>query len=457
MLTAAAWAAVCFFKIYQSSDPSGGDGYFYLKQTEWLAGHFEFYHADYSFIFFPLALIYEFTGSSLLAYQIVTSFSLFAMSASLGLIFFHHSEFIRNKTVRILVSCAFSLMLAQQTVLLKLSFEFAKNGLAQAFILIGLVYFFQKSFKHASLFFFLAIITHKLAILIVGMGILFLLIERIFKHERRKTFIFFFFGGFTLLGGAVFVIYPRLSRHFLNFFDHFAFEKNLFLDSPNQLISSSMIGLLFVWLAISCVQFRKFKNPFAISLILFSLLPFFPFFSGYNIEIKYRLFLISFTFAAVLFSLAVSTIKQKGIQVLMIVSSLALLSYEGGRYNGFPWIMNWSEKITHLNELESHVSSTDELVTHHSLQFYIDYKTKIRARSMVSENRKPRFQIAFTPEFYHLNEGLSDELRQIEIISLGSTYGLFEYEDFQNLMRVYPVLSNWRNQFQVRPDFVQDY
>lgn len=99
----------------------------------------------------------------------------------------------------------------------------------------------------------------------------------------------------------------------------------------------------------------------------------------------------------------------------------------------------------------------DEVVTQHGLQFYIDYKTSIRARSMVAKERKPKYQIAYTPEFYHLNANLSDEIHQIEIVSLGSSYGLFEYEEFQNLIKEFPMLADWRNQFQVRPEFVQDY
>ncbi len=52
---------------------------------------------------------------------------------------------------------------------------------------------------------------------------------------------------------------------------------------------------------------------------------------------------------------------------------------------------------------------------------------------------------------------ISDEINQIEIISLGSNYGLFRYEEFQQLMRMYPLLDHWRNRFQLRPDFVPEY
>ena len=134
-MTAALWAAVCFLKVQASADPSGGDGYFYLKQAEWLADHFSFYHADYSIIFIPLALIYKLTGSSLLAFQLVTTLSLFAISSALGLIFYQNLTWIKKEDVRIFVSSFLTLLLAMQASLLKLGYEFAKNGLAQAFLL----------------------------------------------------------------------------------------------------------------------------------------------------------------------------------------------------------------------------------------------------------------------------------------------------------------------------------
>lgn len=113
--------------------------------------------------------------------------------------------------------------------------------------------------------------------------------------------------------------------------------------------------------------------------------------------------------------------------------------------------------MENLDQLVAVVSPKDELVTHHGLQFYIDFKTPIRARSLIAEDRQPKYQIAYVPPFYHLNPGLSDELKQIEILSLGPNYSLFDFKEFQQLMRLYPILAHWRNQFQIRPRFVTDY
>lgn len=453
----AAWAAICFFKVYQSSDPTGGDGYFYLKQIDWLADHFQFYHADYSFFFLPTALIYKIAGSSLLAYQIVTSFSLFLMTTSLGLIFLDQISWVQSRAVRIIISVVFALVVAMQACTLKLSFEFAKNGLAQGFLLFGIYLYLEKHYKTCLVFFLLAALTHKLMILFLLLFGFFKLVDlyRWRKPSLKMAMIGLTFFCLSIL--AALIVFPRLAKHIQNFYDHFYIEKTFFMYFENQLVARPLIALTFFWLLLGCFFLLKRKSALFSTLIFSALLPFLPLFAGYNIEIKYRLFLQSFTFAAIVFAGSLPFIKKQKLQVGLVFLSLVLLSYEATTYSGFPWIMNWSDKIRNLDQLNQHVAATDELVTHHGLQFYIDYKTPIRARSMVAQNRKPRYQIAFTPAFYHLNADLSDEIRQIEILSLGSSYGLFEYDDFQSLMKQFPMLSDWRNQFQVRPDFVQDY
>lgn len=471
-LTTAAWAAVCFFKVHQSVDPSGGDGYFYLKQIEWLVDHREFYHADYSLIFFPLALLYVITGSSLLAFQIVTSSSLFLISLSIGLIFYRSiKENLTSQMTNwkaILLSCFFALVFAMQASVLKLSYEFAKNGFAQALLLVAATFYFFERRKISLIFLLLGALTHKIAAVffVLAWCLIFIdwLRKRKFQHSQKffgltfKTFIFTSAAAFAVVAGlCVTVLFPRLSKHFQNFFSHLSLEKFVLGQLENQLLGRFLIIITILWLLTGLIQFRKTKSALLLAVLLFSVIPFLPVFGGYNIEIKYRLLLMSFTFAAVAFVRTWPTIKNDYLKRLLMMITLTILSFQAVQYSGFPWIMNWSERIKNLDQLQERVNPKDELVTQHGLQFYIDYKTKIRARSMVAADRTPLYQIAYTPEFYHLNPTLSDELKQIEIISLGDSFALFEYEDFQNLMKEYPMLGDWRNQFQVRPEFVQDY
>lgn len=460
-LTTAAWAAVCFLKVHQAADPSGGDGYFYLKQIEWLVQNQEFYHADYSFVFFPLAFLYSITGSSLLAFQIVTSLSLFLITSNLGLLFFQSLDQMKPPWPlwrRLLLTCFFVLILSMQGSVLKLSYEFVKSGFAQALTMIAITLFIFKKRTISFLFLLLAALTHKIA------GVFFVLVIALLFTEhlrQRKTFsikniVLTITAGFGI-AALVFLISPRLVKHLQNYISHFSIEKVFLGQIENQLLGRFLIVLTVLWLFIGILQYRRLKNPIVLSMIVFSIVPFLPLFGGYNIEIKYRLLLISFTFAASVFVLAWPTIQTAYPKRLTMLVTLAILSFQALQHTGFPWIMKWSERINNIDQLQFRVDPKDELVTQHGLQFYIDYKTKIRARSMVSAMRKPVYQIAYTPEFYHLNPTLSDEIRQIEILSLGDSFALFKFDEFQDLMKQYPVLADWRNQFQVRPDFIQDY
>lgn len=460
LLTAAAWAAVCFWKVHQAADPSGGDGYFYLKQIEWLADYYRFYHADYSFIFFPLAVIYKITGSSLLAFQVITSFSLFLITGSIGILFFSGLQFIEKHWQRVVLGCFFTFVLAMQGSLLKLSFEFAKSGFAQGLMLLGLVFYFLERKRIGFFFLFLAALTHKIAGIFFILVFCFAFYQWLQKNRRdfkSKRVFWFACGvvGVSLLVGVV--VFPRLMKHLTNFFQKISFEKVFLFQAENLLLSRFLIGITLVWLLVGVFQYRRIKDKVFLFLILFSFVPFLPIYSGYNIEIKYRLLLTSFTLSAVVFVRAWPTIRHSYLRRLLMMITLTILSFQSFQYTGFPWIMNWSERIQNLDRLQQRVNPQNEIVTQHGLQFYIDYKTNIRARSMVAPDRKPTYQIAYTPEFYHLNTQLSDAIRQIQILSLGSSYALFEYQDFQNLMKEYPMLSDWRNVFQVRPDFVQDY
>jgi len=452
-ITTAAWTAVCFFKVYQSADPSGGDGYFYLKQMEWLGTHYSFYHRDYSFIFFPLTIIYKITNSSLLAFQLLTSFSLFSISTVLGLIFYTYSaDWSKNKYWPLFLSCLFALLIGMQDSLLKLCYEFAKSGLAQALLLLGIYCSIQNHKRLSFLFLALAAITHKVVALFVLLYLVIYFIQNLSSKKKLLVFILGLSFSFIL---SLF-IFPSLFNHIINFFNHIQLS-GVFSLKQNQLISLSLTLLLFLWLMFGVFYIHYLKSPLFYCVLIFGFIPFLPFFSGYNSEIKNRLFLLSFTFAFVLFASLLSKIKNEKLRLISILLSLGFLFYNAAQKTHFPWIQAWSQEIQNLDQLTLYVSPTDELVTQHGLQFYIDYKTPIRARSMVSPERKPKFQIAYNPEFYHLNTKISDEIRQIQILSLGSNYSLFNFDEFQQLMRWYPILMHWRNQFQIRPDFIQDY
>lgn len=153
-------------------DPTGGDGYFYLKQLEWLGNHFSFYYKDYSLIFLPLALFYKITGSGLIAFQLTTTFSYFVTTLVLGLLLSQNllihintkkptlgtdaktfpKRILQNKYLLLLFSSGFVLLLALQKPFFKLFYQYAKNGFAIALLSLA-VYFGVNDKKKLSFLF----------------------------------------------------------------------------------------------------------------------------------------------------------------------------------------------------------------------------------------------------------------------------------------------------------------
>lgn len=242
---------------------------------------------------------------------------------------------------------------------------------------------------------------------------------------------------------------------------HFEWGK-FFFQTENDLISNKLLFLTLIWLTVGLVSLYPTRQKILLIILFFSLFPFLPIFSKTNVEIKNRLFLMSFILSSIIFILSLPHIHNKILRNgLLTLSSIFLLinlkPYLNKNTPLFPLAQHWSIQIENLDQLTTIVLPQEELITHHGLQFYVDYKTPIRARSLIAKNRQPQYQIAYVPPFYYLNPTLADEIKQIELLSLGANYGLFKFNEFQQLMRLYPILRHWKNEFPERPDFVSDY
>ncbi len=358
-----------------------------------------------------------------------------------------------------MLSCVFIILTGLQTNTLKLSFEFAKNGLALALLLMGSYFLIKRSFRGSVILFAMAAVTHKTASIFLAGFLITQICSYYFynrnTYSRWNNVLFLILISISIIGTAV--VFPTLQLHIINYFQHFALESiNSYYES-SVLISRPILVLIFFWLLLALAKIGSIASPLVIALIFFVLFPFFPIFSGDNMEIKFRLFIMAFPLAVLLFSITLPTFQKRHSFHLVMVVSLVILFSEAVKKTDFPWITEWSQKIKNLDSLNNLLTNADTLVTHHSLQFFIDYRTHIRGRSMISKDQSPIYQIAYTPDFFRLNPNLSDQIRQIQLLSLGDDYALFRFEDFQSLMKQNPILSDWRNLFQIRPEFVQDY
>lgn len=424
-----------------------------------------------------MAFIYKLTGQALLSYQLITSLSYFLILFVMTALFYQVLiKIINKKYLQIALTSCFVFFIGWQVPLLKLCFQFAKNGLAVGLLLLAIFFDLEKRKRLAVLCLTLALLTHKVLALL-GLG--YLLVQGaslVIRNKNNIRLLSLIMGGFVLSAVvAVFAIpfiFPSLTNHLSHFLSRVSLG-SLFIFTESNLISKTALMLTLILFIIGVILHHKSHRVMVVCVTVFGLIPFLPLFSGDNVEIKNRLFLMSFVLAIFIVLVSLSHRAKQELLFLksqmqlwwargfLILSGLVLFaSIQQDRrtlFNEFPWVQEWSHKMENLDQLVAVVSPKDELVTHHGLQFYIDFKTPIRARSLIAEDRQPKYQIAYVPPFYHLNPGLSDELKQIEILSLGPNYSLFDFKEFQQLMRLYPILAHWRNQFQIRPRFVTDY
>ncbi len=466
IITAAILAAVTFFQVRGYQDPSGGDGYFYLKQAQWLKSHLQFYHADYSFVFLPLAALTWITESPLLAYQILTCLNLFVILSAFSYFVMRGLKSLPKLHV-FLLSQLIIVLLSFQTPLLRLGFEFVKNGFAIALLLAGFVLLFENKKWAALLFIFLAAMTHKtLAIfmLISVIGFFFQLGEN--NNKRKIIYTGIALTGATMLAIIFHLLNPRLNRHFGSFLSEIDFESyksifnfNLHLNWPHML-------LIVVWLFIFLSHGKNFwlsvgkdrwKKSIVLSLIIFSILPLLPIFGGANAEIKWRLMIFSFTFSFILCTLVTTILFDRKAVSLIALVTVLLLSHELFVGNNFPWIARTSQQVPAVSKLTEYVKPGEELITHHGMQFYVDFKTPIRAKSLLDQAKLPLWQLAYVAPFFLSNPRVADAIEQIRVSQIGPSYGLFYYEDFQNLLKEFPFLLNWKNTYRLRPGFIQSY
>lgn len=458
LITAALLAAVSFFRVHGFHDPSGGDGYFYLKQTEWLISHGQFYHADYSFLFLPLAILTKLTGSSLMAYQLLSCVNLLLILMAVG--FFSLISFSSFKSYQqVLLAVALLVAFSFQMPVQRLSVEFIKNGFAFGLLLIGIALLQKKYLKTALVLIAMGALTHKLVALLVALGLFTFIFQR--KNINKRFLILTAVAASILLAAN-----PRLLKHAANFFDLISIEKMDSLFSPNSHLIWSHVALIFFWLIVFVIQIKKinrshnlpdYQKTTFLTLFVFAVMPLIPVFAGSNAEIKWRLMISSFCFSFVLFLAALTFLTNKKVILSTIAISLILMSYEAKNISGYPWISPISYQLENAEALTAYVKAGEELIAHHGIEFYIDYKTTIRAKSLLTPGQPPKYQVAYIPKFFLLSPDLADAINQIKLMQVGPEYGLFYYADFQELLKNNVVLKHWKNVFKIRPEFVQSY
>lgn len=398
------------------------------------------------------------TGSVIAAYQILTCLSYALILYAFG---FYIQWFLEPQLKKALpfVNILLLMLLSFQLPLHRLTFEFVKNGFAIALFLMASTHLLKKNLKRALIIGLLAALTHKT----VALFFLATLTGSLFSKSNHKKKMAVIATAFT---GLAIILNPRLVNHFTNFLGNIRFEKFSSLITYNLHLTGWHVLLVFFWLVTALTQFFKMKKNlilnleqklFLFVLFLAAIIPLLPIYGGVNAEIKWRLMIFSFCFAFLLFIVALSFIKNKKVLFANLLLTLILLAHQLLEPSGFPWIVATSTQVPQVQRLLEFVKSGEELITHHGMEFYVDFKTPIRAKSLLTPGALPKYQLAYIPEFFLLNDDAADAIEQVKLLDIGPTYGLFYYEDFQKLIKEFPIMNHWKNTFRVRPDFIQSY
>jgi hypothetical protein len=185
---------------------------------------------------------------------------------------------------------------------------------------------------------------------------------------------------------------------------------------------------------------------------------FVPFFSAGPAGPVYRVLLFSPLF--VLPVLLICTART-GSRVVMASTSVVLIIFlsqvcmDHNKLSSH--FASWSSLGKDIGLLAKHVTPKDHLIAHHGLEFYVDYRTGVRARQFVrSDDRKRCFRLAYVPDGRPAGPA-RDVIDSSKLEQIGDSYALFREEDWRHIVGRYGIKPHWKNPTAVRPDYIPDY
>ena len=460
-------------KLRAFADPTGLNGYFYLKQTKTIATLHSFYFSDHSLAFVPLVLIRLATGNELLAFQVGIAL---ALSLDFAGVLFLVDAARFGRRERWGVKAALLVALFSSSFFSEFSLGFYKNSVALALTLLAANFLVRRRFYGAAFFFLLAFLSHKSVALL---GLLFLLVlvgERAWRLLRRRAFSrrelrwFAAIGviGFTLAGLFLYH-FPKASafvsfalRNFREPSARLTWFAALFTARPGRGLELVAWVLLALGAAWSWRALPQAWRWLVASVLVFAFLALHPFQPGGPASLGYRFLLMLPLFAPVL-ALAWSFVgpawwRFAGVGILVLASALSF-SPVGFRSAAVRRELRpYSEMLPRVMDLKKFVNLEDHLVSHHGLEFFVDYKTDIRSRSFLAapDFTGKKFRVAFVPAGALASNADRDDLEQDTLLNLGGGYRLFEEADWEDFVAAHELPYSWKNNIGERPAHVYE-
>lgn len=464
---ALAASLLTYLRLREFPDPSGLNGYFYLKQIKTLASSGTFYFSDHSLAFLPLAALRWLTGSDLAAFQAGIGIALLALS--FGACFFlsripgrpWEKEAVKAAVVAVLFSSSF---------FTEFSLNFFKNLVGAAFLVWCAACLLAGWRRRALLLFLLAFFTHKSVALVAGVYLLLWFAEKIWAAAREqgsRSAFYWASAGLALAGLflLLFLLYFPKAQAFL------AYAQNTF-SAPGRRIHwwgelfrnlPQRGAEFFSWIGVLAVVFyaRPHLPPTArrigdAALILF-VLAVHPFQAGGPASLGYRqlLLLPALIYPLVGFTLYLPRAGWRllGLGALLPVFATSFFPLGFSSRAVAKQIRPYSAIRSGVEQIPSVVKPEDHLTSHHGLEFFVDYVTGIRARSFLAAEdfSGRRFRIAFFPSELPPVSPAGKELERIKLLALGRGYFLLKEGDWQALEGKYELPPTWKNGMGRRP------
>lgn len=472
-LLLALWSLKNFQVLSFYPEPSGTDGYFYLKQILSLSRFKQFYFQDHSLAFWLPVGINNFLNNELLAYQvsIVVTMSLIG----LALAFLIGIARSREKSPSAQALLFFSLVTGvvsffSNYFLYELGYNYLKTSVGLMLFLWGMVCWESEFWKRRELpdhrffstfqllgivLFLLSILAHKTTFVLIGLYVL-------VQLQWKKVYFY------LLLGLAVFgwnfatFFYPTGKQYLLFILNQQITDPAQFISWIQWLISEKnwlCTGPLLVLFGLLSAFFLPGIRAKRISLftVFLGALAWNPFFVQNVDAPTYRLAIIHWAITpTLLISLWMGSRSRWWRALAVLLSALMVLAFKTGpSIHGF--FKGYSKLDLEVTQLIEFVKPGEHLTCHHGLEFYVDFKTPIRCRSFISNhNDQKKWRVVWAP----LQRGSWSQARILlnaeSPLRLGRDYFLMPEERWVEIVSQYHLRLNWKNPMGHRPDHIYE-
>ena len=461
-------AIVYFARLRAFGDPTGADGYFYLKQIQSLADSATFYYRDYSLAFAPPVILDLVFKNPLMSYQLATML-VFGGIGGMAVRLVRRIVFQAGAQNRIWarVFLGYALIFfAFANLPLELSLVFLKTATGVFFLLLAWDGVLTVKWGRAGVAAVAAILAHKIMLVLVPLAALLLWLRKGRKDRSHGSWqIILAALGIVLAFGGALWLQPGLFGHFrelLGRFDFSPFSADVFATLPTAAIFS---GLLLPWAALALLLARRIgeKSRFGGRFLGFcgglgllaALLP-----TGLNSEsAKYRLVLVAAPFFPIVLGIAL----HYGGRFRIAAAALAMVPLLTGLFFNRPlasWVNPWSARMTGTERLVDVLPAGAFIYAPHGAEFYLAYRTPFRPRSLrIDPGSREVYRIAYVAPYVRggVTGVLQEDLKTTALLLLGTEFYLYREADWIALNTKHLFIPHPMNLLPKKPDFVADY